>query len=95
LQVPFFFDTGHKLSISKNSSKKILLTSSETPIEPKNRQYRTSKMNQVFSLISRDKGEKEKNSSTLNEDESCLVAESIELSNHNEFIIDFLKVIEF
>ena len=46
-------------------------------IEPVNRQYRTSKVNQVFSLISsisNDKGEKEKDSSTLNEDESCLVA---------------------
>lgn len=46
-------------------------------IEPENRQYRTSKVNQVFSLISsisKDKGDKVKDSSTLNEDESCLVA---------------------
>lgn len=46
-------------------------------IEPINRQYRTSKVNQVFSLIasiSGDKGGKVKDSSTLNEDESCLVA---------------------
>ena len=46
-------------------------------IEPVNRQYRTSKVNQVFSLISsisKDKGDKVKDSSTLNEDESCLVA---------------------
>ena len=46
-------------------------------IEPENRQYRTSKVNKVFSLISSismDNDGKAKDSSTLNEDESCLVA---------------------
>jgi len=37
-------------------------------------------MNQVFSLISRDKGEKEKDSSTLNED---------------EFVRGFLNVVKY
>ena len=46
-------------------------------IEPENRQYRTSKVNQVFSLtasISGNKDIKEKNSSTKIVNESCLVA---------------------
>ena len=46
-------------------------------IDSEKRQYRTTKVNRIFSLISSiswDKGEKPKNSSPLNEDESCLVA---------------------
>ena len=46
-------------------------------IDPPKRQYRTSKVNQVFSIIlsiSSSKGKKEKDSSTLNEDKSYLVA---------------------
>ena len=54
-----------------------LLFPSGIIIDPIKRQYRTSKVNQIFLLtssISRNKGGKEKDSSTLNEDESCLVA---------------------
>ena len=38
------------------------------------RPYQTSKVNQVFSLISSNKGRNAKDSSPINEDESCLVA---------------------
>ena len=46
-------------------------------IEPENRQYRTSKVNQIFLLtssISRDSEQKEKDPSTKLVNGSCLVA---------------------
>ena len=67
-------------------------------IEPEIRQYRTTKVNQVFSLtsdISRYSEQKEKDPSTKIVNGSCLVAGSIEFSNNKEFINDFLKVVDF
>ncbi|HEY5689544.1 MAG TPA: hypothetical protein VIS27_14660 [Yeosuana sp.] len=67
-------------------------------INPQNREYQTNEINSVFTLISSissDKGSKNKNASSELDDASGLVAERLGLSNLNEFITVFIKVIEF
>ena len=48
-----------------------------------------------ISSISSDKGSKNKNASSALEDAYGLVAGRFELSNYNNFVSDFIKVIEF
>jgi len=49
----------------------------------------------VIASISRDKKNKTKNASTEKDDTSWLVAGRLELSNLNEFVADFLEVVQF
>ena len=55
-------------------------------------------MNSAFSVIasiSRDEKNKTKNASTEKDDASWLVAGRLKLSNQNEIIVDFMKVVKF
>ena len=49
----------------------------------------------IYLRFLRNQSNKAKDSSTVIEDESCLVAGSIELSNLNAFVSDFLEVAKF
>ena len=66
-------------------------------VEPENRQYKTSKTNSIFlilSAITNEIGGNEKDSLTKNVNESSIVEYSIEISNLSFTPRDFLNTLE-